>query len=135
MYRRDNQEVLARMRLALGALAAEVTPTETGAGYYRAIQGVVESKVIPEVMATRNELLKGYESTFGQLAIQSAQVTVPTLVATVFGGLGLWEIVGACALAEVAFLTTKGADQLLDLWRAKRTAGRGAYSYLTAIGA
>jgi hypothetical protein len=133
-YRRDNQETLARMRVALGALAAEVA-TIAGVDYYRRVTALVQSKVIPEVVSTRDELLKSYEGAFGKLVIQSARVTAPTLVATVLGGLGLWEVVGVCALAEIAFLTTKGADQFLDLWRAKRTAGRGAYSYLTAFAA
>jgi hypothetical protein len=132
-YRKDNQARLGRMRIAIGSLATETQAVGSGPEYYRSIRNTVESKVIPEVMATRDELLKSYEGAFGKLAIQSAQVTVPTLMATFFGGLGLWQIIGACALAEVAFLTAKGADDLLDLWRAKRVADRGAYSYLTNL--
>jgi hypothetical protein len=134
-YRQDNRERLNRMRLALGILAAEIQATTLDGEYYRSISAAIESKVVPEVLATRNELLKRYEGAFGRLAIQSTKVTVPTLVATILGGLGLWQIIGACALAELTFLSAKGADHLLDLWRAKRVADRGAYSYLTAIGA
>lgn len=134
-YREENKDQLARMRLALGSLAAEFEATASGSEYYRAIRSAVESKVIPEITKAREELVRSYEAAFGKLAIQSAQVTIPTLAATLFGGLGLWVVLGACALAEVAMLTTQGAGNLLAIWRAKRVSGRGAYSYLTQLGA
>jgi hypothetical protein len=73
-YRRANRETLARMRLSLGALAAEVALAKIGPDYYRSIKRLVEAKVIPELLSARDELLKRYEGAFGKLAIQS-QVT------------------------------------------------------------
>jgi hypothetical protein len=132
-YRRSNEQNLNNMRLALGSLAAELKNLDPGPDYYRGIQNLVESRVVPELTKIREEFIRNYEAAFGKIAIQSAQVTIPTLTATIFGGLGLWEVLGACAIAEVGLLTTKGAEQLLDIWRAKRISGRGAYCYLTEL--
>jgi hypothetical protein len=74
-YRRANRETLARMRLSLGALAAEVALAKIGPDYYRSIKRLVGAKVIPELLSARDELLKRYEGAFGKLAIQSPQVT------------------------------------------------------------
>jgi hypothetical protein len=74
-----------------------------------------------------------YEEVFGKLAVCSAQVVEPTLIATVFGGLGIWKIRGACAVSEIAMIAPKGADDLLTVWRIHRTLQRNGFAYLTNL--
>jgi hypothetical protein len=132
-YRRANGEKLEQMRLAVSSLAAELKEISPNSSYLSSVKKLVESKVIPEITRAREEMVKTYECAFGKLFLQSAQVTVPVLAATLFGGLSGWEVFGACALAESTFLATKGAEPFLDLWRANRVAGRSSYSYLTGL--
>ena len=132
-YRRSNEAQLVRFREKLAELATEINDVEPDAQYYKKIRNLITSKAIPEISKARDELLSKYEEAFGKLVIRSAQVVVPTIAVTVFGGLGIWEILGACALAEVGMLTTKGSDDLLSAWRARRALKRNAFSYLTGL--
>jgi hypothetical protein len=132
-YRRANGDKLQQMRLAVGSLAAELKEISPSPSYLSTVKNLVESKVISEITRAREEMVKEYEGAFGKLFLQCAQVTLPVLVATLFGGLSTWEIFGACALAESTFLATNGSQHVLDLWRANRVAGRNSYSYLTGL--
>ncbi len=132
-YREGNKTQLLRFREKLAELSIEINTVEPGANYYREIKGLVASKVIPEISKARDDLLSKYEEAFGKLAIRSAQVLAPTVAATIFGGLGIWEILGVCAFAEIGMLTTKGADDMLSIWRSRRASQRNAFSYLTGF--
>lgn len=78
-------------------------------------------------------LVTDYEKSFGALALKSATVVVPTVAVTAFAGLGVWEILGACALAELGVLSAKRADHLLEAWRARRQSERKSFAYLAEL--
>jgi hypothetical protein len=131
-YREQHQGALGRFREKIAELATDIASIEPGAKHYLHLQRIVASKVVPEISKARDAVLAQYEDAFGKLAIRSAQVLAPTLAATVFGGLGIWQVLGACALAEIGMLS-KGADELLAIWKTKRSAGRAGFAYLTNL--
>jgi hypothetical protein len=132
-YRRRNETQLLKFREKLAELASDIGSVEPGPEYYAQLSRIVASRVVPEISKARDELLSKYEEAFGTLTIRSAQVTGATLAVTIFGGLGIWEILGACALAEVGMLTVKGVEELLLAWTAHRTWRRNGFSYLTNL--
>jgi len=132
-FRKKGHAQLTTLKHALGSLSYELDIRKPQREYYSTIRKVVETRVVPEILKAREELIKGYEASFGKVALESMQVVMPTLVATSFAGLGSWEIVAAAALAESTYLSTKGVNTLLDAWRAKRARSRSNYAYLIAL--
>jgi hypothetical protein len=132
-YRKQNQDALRRFREKLAELSSDIASVEPGAEHYLHLSRIMASKVMPEISKARDAMLTQYEDAFGKLALRSAQVLAPTLLATVFGGLSIWQVLGACALAEIGMLSVKGADELLTVWKARRSAGRAGFAYLTDL--
>lgn len=132
-YRISRADEFARFSGKVAELSAEIESIEPSSAYNKDLQRIVDAKVLPEIRAARDQLISDYEKSFGALALKSAKVVVPAVVVTTFAGLGVWEILGACALAELGVLSATGADDLLESWRARRQSGRKSFAYLAEI--
>jgi hypothetical protein len=132
-YRISHADEFARFSGKVAELATAIESIEPSSNYNIALQRMVDAKVIPEITAARDQLITDYEKSFGALALKSAKIVVPTVVVTAFAGLGVWEILGACALAELGVLSAKGADDLLEAWRARRQSERKSFAYLAEL--
>lgn len=132
-YRISHAEQFARFSGKVAELAAVIESIEPSNDYNKKLRQIVDAKVLPEITAARDQLITDYEKSFGALALKATKIIVPTVVMTTFAGLGVWEILGACALAELGFLSTKGADDLMEIWRARRQAGRKSFAYFAEL--
>lgn len=132
-YRISHADEFARFCGKVAELAAEIESVKPSSEYNKELQKIIDSKVLPEIVKARDQLITDYEKAFGSIALKSVKVVVPTVVVTAFAGLGVWEILGACALAELGMLSAKGAEDLLESWRARKQHGRQSFAYLTDL--
>ena len=86
--------------------------------------------MIPEITDIKNKLRRSYEENFGKLLLQSAGVIVPTLSASIVGGLSFSSVLAACALAEMGYLTAIGADKIINIVSSLKDKHNNSYSYL-----
>jgi hypothetical protein len=91
-YREKSKDSLTRFREKIAELSSEIETVQPGPEYEIKLRKLLDAKVIPEISKARDEVVSKYEETFGTLAKQSIQVVAPTLAATIFSGLGFWEI-------------------------------------------
>jgi hypothetical protein len=130
-YRRSHGEALERMRVSLAQVADSMqeelgsSPTET--------EKLFRSKILPEIQKARDDFLEEYEKNLGYITAKSAMVVGSALTASLLGGLNTWQVLGACAAAEAAYLTAKGNELLVDNWRSIRRRKRSAYAYFTEL--
>ncbi|MEB4869025.1 hypothetical protein P8831_09885 [Priestia megaterium] len=132
-YRKDNQDQLKRLREKIMDITTTVNINDVGVNYYGNMERLVNSKIIPEITKTRDEILKKYEEAFGRLTIRSLQTAGATLTTTSFAGMSLAGILIACAVAQTGMLTTVGVNDLVKIWQAKKDMRRHSFSYLTHL--
>lgn len=133
IYRRQNADPLRRLREKLAEFAAGVNVGKAGPEYFHEINRLVDSKLVPEIGKIRDDLTTKYEDAFGKLKLRSAQVTVPTLVGSVFGGLSIPAVLLACVAAEAAMLGTAGVAETVKVWQTRRESRRSSFSYLLGL--
>lgn len=133
VYRDRNQELLARFHLYLEVLAAEIGGVMPDDEYVKNIRRIVSSKVIPELVKARDDLMSSYEDAFGGIVTSSGVAVASTVSATIFSGLNLWQVLLAGALAEGAVLVTKAPAELLKAWKGKRASSRSPMAYIVGI--
>lgn len=133
VYRQRNQKLLARFHSYLEVLAAEIGEVTPDDEYVRNVQRMVSSKVIPELMKARDDLMSSYEDAFGGIVTSSGVAVASTVGATIFSGLNLWQVLLAGALAEGAVLVTKAPAELLKAWKGKRASSRSPMAYIIGI--
>lgn len=132
-YRKENKNELHRLREKLAEISTTINMSNSVIDYYRDLDNVVTSKILPEITKTRDEILKKYEEAFGRLAVRSLQATGATLTASSLAGMSFFQILIACAVAEGAMLTTLGANELVKIWQANKDRHRNSFSYLTNL--
>ena len=130
-YRRSHGEALARMRVSLVQMA-ELLENEQDSSS-GGVEKLIKTKILPEIQQASDDFREEYERTLGYIAAKSAGVVGGTLSACLLAGLDAWQIVGACAVAEAGYLTTKGSDLLVDNWRALRHRRRMPYAYFSEL--
>ena len=133
VYRRQNADQLRRLRERLSELASSVNIGKAGTEYYHEMQKLVNSKIVPEIGKIRDDLAAKYEEAFGKLTLRSAQVTAPTLVASILGGLSIPTILLACAAAEGTMLATTGIAEIVKVWQTRRDSRRSSFSFLLEL--
>ena len=85
---------------------------------------------MPEISDIKLKLRKSYEENFGKIALQSIGVLVPTLSASLVGGLSFTNVLATCALAEMGYLTAVGADKVINAILALKNKKNNSYAYL-----
>ena len=132
-YKKENLKSYERLQIKLGELASEIDNVGYDDNYYREIKKIIDKDVKPELLSIRDELSNSYEKSFGRLTIRSAGVVIPALTLSIIGGLGFGGVLGACALAELGYLSTKGTNDLIDVITTFKGKKRNNYSYLLGI--
>lgn len=132
-YRKSNSDEFERFHVKISELSSEIESITPSYDYEKKLQRIVNSKVIPEIEAARDDLISEYEQSFGDIALKAGQVAGPTLVATSLAGLGIWEVLGACAMAEVGVFASEGAKALEQSWRARRRQKRTPFAYFSDL--
>lgn len=132
-YRKENKEKLYRLREKIAEISAAIDITKQNSNYNLELQRLIDSKITPEITKTRDDLLIKYEETFGRIAIRSAQVTIPTLTATMLAGLSLSQILVSCAVAEIGMIATTSVNEVTKIWQTTRESNRTSFSYLTNV--
>lgn len=133
IYRRKHTDQLRRLREKLAEFATGVNVAKAGPEYFQEVQRLVNSKLVPEIGKIRDDLTNKYEDAFGKLMLRSAQVTVPTLVASVLGGLSIPAVLLACTGAEATMLATVGVAETVKIWQTWRESRRTSFSYLLGL--
>ena len=129
-YKNNNKELFDRFYAHISELSASISDNCYDENYYRNLQRVIDKKVIPEITDIKNKLRRSYEENFGKLLLQSAGVIVPTLSASIVGGLSFSSVLAACALAEMGYLTAIGADKIINIVSSLKDKHNNSYSYL-----
>ncbi|USK98224.1 hypothetical protein [Bacillus tropicus] len=132
-YRQENQEPLRRLREKIAEVSTSIELGKEGLNYQASMNRLVDSKIVPEITKTRDEVLKKYEEAFGRLSLRSLQATGATLITTSLAGMGLTEILIAGAVAQTGVLTTVGANEVVKIWQASKDRKRNSFSYLTNL--
>ena len=129
-YKSENIKLLELFRDKVAELAFNIESVGYDDKYYRNLRKIVNKEVKPEMKMLKKELGKSYEKNFGKIILNSVGVLIPTLSISVIGGLSFSGILAACALAEVGYLSTKGADSLLEIVSTLKNNKKNDYSYL-----
>lgn len=129
-YKSENIKLLDRFNAKIAEISACVEEVGHDDNYYRNLQRIIDKEVIPEIKEIKGELNKSFEKNFGKLILNSIGVLVPTISASILGGLSFINILTACAIAEIGYLTTAGSDKLMDIVSSTRQRKRTDYSYL-----
>jgi hypothetical protein len=132
-YRQSNSDTFEQFHTKIAELSTEIKSINPSREYDREIRRLVDSEVIPEIKQAQQSLLTEYEKSFGDVAARSATAVVPTLLATTFAGLGLWEVLGACALAEGGALAKEGVSAIKESWLARREYQRTPFAYFSGL--
>lgn len=132
-YKRENGELFNRFNLKISELSYELEELELSTNYYKNINKILDTKILPDVQKIKDEIQSTYESKFGKLIIQSAGVLIPTLSVSIASGLSFMEILIACSIAELTYLGTKGAGDVNDIIQLSRNKHKNGFSYLLNI--
>jgi hypothetical protein len=126
----------------LTALSAVIETVEPGTDFERRVRGIIDASVLPEIQAAADTLTTSYERAFGKLAVTAASASLGATAGvslSLLGGLGVWGVLTAGALAAVTGSAATGSAQIpeaiTDVWTAKRATDRAnAFTYLTKLG-
>ena len=129
-YKKDNKELFERYKNKINELAATINNIDNPIKLQRDIQRIIDKDVIPELNDIRRKLRLSYKSNIGKIVLQSSGVLVPTIAMLTTGGVGYSTILKACALAELGYLTSTGADRLIDLAKAKNESSTNDFQYI-----
>ncbi len=129
-YKSQNKVLLNRFHERISELSATITDNYYDENYYRNLQKVIDKEVIPEISDITCKLRKSYEENFGKILLQSAGAVVPTLTASIVGGLSFSNVLAACALAEMGYLTAIGAENIVNIISSLKNKRSNSYSYL-----
>jgi hypothetical protein len=132
-YRSKHARLLSRFQSYLEILSSEIEDVSAGYEYEKKIRRIVSSKVLPEIENARDNLASSYEEAFGGLVSASAVSLSSTIGATVFGGLDLWHILLAGALAEGGVLAAKAPAELIGAWKGRKKNQRSPLAYVTGF--
>jgi len=129
-YRRENKDLFSKFYERVRSLASELQSVSPSADYAVQLQKLLSNKVTPEITKGQEALRAAYEESFGKLGLKAAAAIAPSLTAGVFGGLDPLQILGISAAAVTTMLGTKGVDDIVKIWTAKREAGRAPFAYV-----
>jgi hypothetical protein len=132
-YRSRNVKHLARFHSQLEVLGVEIDEITPGGDYEKKVKKVVSSKVLPELIKTRDDLMTSYQDAFGEIAVSSAVTVASTISATIFGGLDLRHVLLAGILAEGGVIAAKAPTALLTAWKGRRQNDRSSFAYVTGF--
>lgn len=141
-YRNENRESLRRLREKIAEVSVNIELGKEGVNYYASLQRLMDSKIVPEITKTRDEIVKKYEEAFGRLKIRSVGTVASslgitaaggTLATNIFAGMSLTQILIACAVAQTGMLASVGANELVKIRQAKKDERRNSFSYLTNL--
>jgi hypothetical protein len=133
LYRSRNEKLLRRFHCYLEMLSAEIGDVIPGDEYNKRVRRIVSSKMLPELQKARDDLVASYEDAFGGIAVSSGVGVLSAVSVTVFGGLDLWHVLLAGALAEGVVLATKAPTELLKAWKGRRESGRSPMAYVAGV--
>ncbi len=132
-YRLRNERLLSRFHSYLEMLSGEIEDVTPGDEYEKRISRTVSSKVLPELVKARDDLMASYEDAFTGIVAPSSAAIFSSVSATVFSGLDLWHVLLAGALAEGAVLVAKAPAEILKAWKGKRASNRSPLAYIAGI--
>ena len=132
-YKLENRELFERFTIKISQLIAAIDETEFDSNYYRTIQRIIDKEVIPELESIKNDMRKSFEKDFGKIILQSAGIIMPVLYASIKGGLTVNQILAACALGELTYLSAAGAETLMDNISNIKNRKSNAFSYLLGL--
>lgn len=132
-YRSRNRATLERLHHHLEVLAFEIEGISPGYDYEKNIRRLVATKIAPGIEEVRRGLAATYRASLSSLATASGAAVLPTVSATVYGGLGLWQVLIAAAIAEGGVLGSKGLEEAAKIWQSRHASRDSPLAYFAGL--
>lgn len=132
-YKKEHRELFDEFNIVLSKLAATINDNPFDDNYMRRLQKIIDKNVIPEINKIEMKMNKSIAKNTGKIIIQSSGVLVPVLYASILGGLSIKDILIACALGELSYLTTTGSDNLFKVVDKLKNKKSNSFSYLLRL--
>lgn len=93
---------------------------------------LLDTEVLPEVLAVRDRIRTAYEGAFGRTLKRAVGIVTPTLTASLLSGLSAGQVL-ALSSAAVTGAISISLSELVELWQDQRTNKRNGLSFLLSL--
>lgn len=94
---------------------------------------IVYEKYMKDIAVIKSSMKKTIESSFKSLLLNSAKAIIPTAVTSIALGLSNKLILGACATAEIGYLSSSGVNDISEVITKLNTSCNNPYAFLLGI--
>lgn len=132
-YRNKFEKARSRLRERVEEIAYSLREHVYSEKLPDQLDRIINEKVHPVLLSAREEMQSNFEEAVGKVSAHTIAAMLSFLAATHFNGMDAWQILAAGAAAGGALISTKGVDDLLELWKSNRKVQRHGFSYLTSL--
>ena len=125
-FRSKNQSLFVKLWNKIDQIATKTNTDASDSDIFKQVY----NQYTNDIQMLKNELSSTFLSVFSKVLIQSAGVIVPTAIASSSLEISFSKMLLTCATAQLAYISTTGAEQVVNGIKGIKTSKNDPYAYL-----